>query len=200
MKLRRAIFFFRNPLAGLPVLLAFLASLYWGSAVRTEPLSALSTLSATSITLLAGFGLAAAGVALRAWSACHNSYGRRRPKTLAVTGPYSVFRNPLYVGSAAIIAGAVLASGIPFALPAGVASFLWSILIYDVVVQHEEERLEERYGAPYLEYKSKVSRWLPQRPSDLSIGGEPSQFLLEIFSELPAFLVFAPWVALRLAH
>ncbi len=196
MKLRRAIFFFRNPLAGLPVLLAFLASLYWGSTARAEPLSALSS---TSLMLLAGFGLAASGVSLRAWSACHNSYGRRRPKTLAVTGPYSVSRNPLYVGSAAIIAGAVLASGIPFALLAGLASFAWSILIYDVVVQHEELRLEERYGAPYLDYKSKVSRWRPQRSADFSMGGEPSQFLLEIFSELPAFLVFAPWVALRLA-
>ena len=197
MTLRRAIFFFRNPLAGLPVLLAFLASLYWGSTVRAAPLSALN---ASSITLLAGFGLAAAGVSLRAWSACHNSYGRRRPKTLAVTGPYSISRNPLYVGSAAIIAGAVLASGIPFALPAALASFLWSILIYDVVVQHEEERLAKRYGAPYLDYKSKVSRWLPRRTSDLSLGGEPSQFFLEIFSELPAFLIYAPWVAMRHAQ
>ncbi|MFK7894801.1 MAG: isoprenylcysteine carboxylmethyltransferase family protein [Myxococcota bacterium] len=195
MTLRRAIFFFRNPLAGLPLLIAFIVTIATteGPAQTADPTS-------LRPTLIGGFVLAAAGVALRAWSACHNSYGRSRPKSLATTGPYAINRNPLYVGSAAIIAGGVLASDIPFALAACAASFAWSILIFDVVVQLEEVRLEIRYGADYLRYKRSIPRWKPQRPTDLAIGDESNRFLLEIFSELPGFLVFAPWVALRLAQ
>ncbi len=57
--------------------------------------------------LVAGGGVAAAGLALRAYAAGHLAKNQQ----LAMSGPYACTRNPLYLGSSLIGAGLALAGG-----------------------------------------------------------------------------------------
>lgn len=146
----RVFFLLRNVLAGLPVAAALALA---GAGARS---------SGVSTGWMLGLALAATGVALRAWSVCHNSYGSSRHKTLAVAGPYAWVRNPLYLANAAIIAGAAAAPGVAWLAP---IAFAWAIGIFDRVVRREEARLVERYGTAYRDYARSVRRWWPRAPS-----------------------------------
>ncbi len=171
----RAIFLLRNPLAGLP--LAFAAVL-----ALTRGVHDLSF-------WLTGCVLVFAGVALRAWSGCLNAYGHGRPRRLATTGPYSAMRNPLYLGSALIIAGACLSAG--SALLAGVG-LLWSIAVYHVVVLREERRLSQKHDRDYADYMANVPRWLPRRWPSLRSFEPMDGFARGFFAESPALLLLVP--------
>ena len=80
-----------------------------------------------------------------------------RPTTILVTsGPFRFSRNPLYV------AGAVLLLGLALAL-----NNLWGILAliplslvmhYGVILK-EERYLDEKFGAPYRQYRLTVRRY-----------------------------------------
>jgi protein-S-isoprenylcysteine O-methyltransferase Ste14 len=82
----------------------------------------------------------------------------RKPTTAIVrTGPYRFSRNPIY------LAFSLLQLGI-----ATWANSLWLVvtlvgavaLIHFVVIPKEEQYLERRFGAEYLDYKRSVRRWL----------------------------------------
>lgn len=82
----------------------------------------------------------------------------RKPTTVIVrTGPYRFSRNPIY------LAFSLLQLGI-----AAWANSLWLLatlvcavaLIHFVVIPREEQYLERRFGAQYLDYKASVRRWL----------------------------------------
>jgi protein-S-isoprenylcysteine O-methyltransferase Ste14 len=82
----------------------------------------------------------------------------RKPTTVIVwTGPYRFSRNPIY------LAFSLLQLGI-----ANWANSLWLVatlvgavaLIHYVVIPREEQYLERRFGAEYLNYKRSVRRWL----------------------------------------
>ena len=83
------------------------------------------------------------------------------PQKLVVRGLYQFSRNPMYVGVLTVIlAWAVLfASAMLVIYAAFVASCFQSF-----VVLYEEPSLEREFGEEYLEYKSKVGRWL-SRPA-----------------------------------
>jgi protein-S-isoprenylcysteine O-methyltransferase Ste14 len=111
----------------------------------------------------AGIVFIAAGLALAAWGAL---LFRRAgtgilpfsPATALVTrGPYRFTRNPMYLGMAVVLLGAAILLGslTPFiVIPAFMA------VIADRFIAREEAMLESAFGAPYLEYKAKVRRWL----------------------------------------
>ncbi len=88
---------------------------------------------------------------LAPWDPTHN---------LVAVGPYQYVRNPMITGVAAILAGQALITG-SRALALWLLFFVAINFIYFVLV--EEPGLARRFGAPYLEYKARVPRWIPRR-------------------------------------
>ncbi|MEE9444524.1 MAG: isoprenylcysteine carboxylmethyltransferase family protein [Cocleimonas sp.] len=76
---------------------------------------------------------------------------------LVTAGLYQYTRNPMYVGLLTILLGYAvwLGSVTPFLV---LPLFYW--LITTMQIKPEERILEEKFGQEYLDYKSKVRRWL----------------------------------------
>jgi protein-S-isoprenylcysteine O-methyltransferase Ste14 len=101
-----------------------------------------------SITATAARGFARAGTPIIPFE----------PSTALVTsGLYRMTRNPMYVGMVVALLGAGVCFGTlsPF-LP--IPLFVW--IIQKRFIVGEEKFLEEIFGAQYLDYKSKVRRWI----------------------------------------
>jgi protein-S-isoprenylcysteine O-methyltransferase Ste14 len=79
------------------------------------------------------------------------------PSQLATEGLYRLSRNPMYLGMANALFGLAIYLGniLPFLAP---PLFVW--FVTKRFILHEEAVLEERFGAEYLAYKSRVRRWL----------------------------------------
>jgi protein-S-isoprenylcysteine O-methyltransferase Ste14 len=111
----------------------------------------------------AGIACILSGVTLEVWSIrtfwrAGTSVIPVRPSTAIVTGgPFRFSRNPIYVALALLYLGAT------FWL-----NTLWPLLLFPVllflvqiyVIAREERYLERKFGGEYLEYKSRVRRWL----------------------------------------
>jgi len=109
----------------------------------------------------AGMTLAAVGECLRVWSS-GNLY---KDKTLAVSGPYKMTRNPLYAGSFLMALGFSLICLNP-AYPARSAALVLAVLlgfkfIYNLQVAAEETHLLDIFGQQYADYKNSVPRYVP---------------------------------------
>ena len=76
--------------------------------------------------------------------------------SLKVSGLYSFSRNPQYIADIAILTGWALLSASIIAFPAIVGG----ILVLLAAPLAEEPWLEEQYGQSFLDYKSKVRRYL----------------------------------------
>jgi protein-S-isoprenylcysteine O-methyltransferase Ste14 len=120
---------------------------------------------------LLGLSLVAAGNALALWG--FGLHLGESPRGLEWTesqryflsrGPYTMSRNPMYVGELALWLGWAVFHG-------SVAVFLgfgaWLMAFRYLIVPQEESALEERFGEAYLTYRAKVPRWLgiPRRRS-----------------------------------
>lgn len=104
----------------------------------------------------AGRALMAVAIIGRTW--CSLYIGGRKKAMLVDVGPYSVCRNPLYFFSFIGAAGAGAQFG---SITAAVAATLITLLVFTIVVRKEERFLSERFGEPYLAYKARVPRFLP---------------------------------------
>ncbi len=103
-----------------------------------------------------GFILALVGVTIRIisreWKPVH------KPKGLVTSGPYSVVRNPMYIGSFLIGLGfCVIIGNLPF-LAFYTVSY---IVIHALVVKQEERYLAEQFPEEYAEYRATVHAWIP---------------------------------------
>jgi protein-S-isoprenylcysteine O-methyltransferase Ste14 len=81
-----------------------------------------------------------------------------RPTTaIATDGPYRLTRNPAYVGMALVYVGiALLAQALWVLVPLPLV-----LLVIDRgVIAREERYLERKFGQEYLDYKSRVRRWV----------------------------------------
>ncbi len=115
---------------------------------------------------LAGMLLMAVGLAvLLACFAHFVAEGRGTPSPLAppdrlvVGGPYRWVRNPMYVATAALIAGQGLLLWRPILLAAA-AAYVAGLAALDRF--HERPRLRARFGADYDAYLRAVPGWLPR--------------------------------------
>ncbi len=106
---------------------------------------------------LAGYVLIVAGCLWRVW--CLTFIGGTKDGVLTTTGPYSVVRNPLYVGSFLGVIGFGLAVRLPL-LP--LVLLVMFAALYPAVVANEEKRLEELFGDTYLRYRDATPRWIPR--------------------------------------
>jgi protein-S-isoprenylcysteine O-methyltransferase Ste14 len=81
----------------------------------------------------------------------------RRAGTLVEEGPYTLTRNPMYLGLTVMYVGIVL-----------VANAVWPLvflpealaLAYLFAIRLEEDYLAREFGEQYVAYRSRVRRWL----------------------------------------
>lgn len=76
---------------------------------------------------------------------------------LVAEGPFRHTRNPMYLGLVLIMAALFCLSASLWMLLAGLTLYL---LLLHGVIKPEERYLENKFGEPYLAYKSRVRRWL----------------------------------------
>jgi protein-S-isoprenylcysteine O-methyltransferase Ste14 len=82
----------------------------------------------------------------------------RKPTTVIVrTGPYRFSRNPIYLAFSLLQLGIAIGVNSLWLLATLAAAVA---LIHYVVIPREEQYLERRFGAEYLDYKASVRRWL----------------------------------------
>ena len=82
----------------------------------------------------------------------------RKPTTVIVrTGPYHFSRNPIYLAFSVFQLGIAISVNSVWLLATLVGAVA---LIHYVVIPREEQYLERKFGAQYLDYKAAVRRWL----------------------------------------
>jgi hypothetical protein len=79
------------------------------------------------------------------------------PDRIVAEGPYRFLRNPMYLGHLIFMVGLAIS----FHSWAALILLLVHIPWFHARVLKDEAHLEERFGAPYLEYKTRVKRWIP---------------------------------------
>src|SRR5262245_19040373 len=145
----------------------------------------------TELSEMLGFALLASACLWRIW--CALFIAGNKNGELATAGPYSVVRNPLYLGN---FAGAL---GFGFAVEQPYLAALFGLafaLFYPAVVAREEARLGELFGERYREYCARVPRWLPdwslyQEPAVVSVS--PRHIRGAIFDAMWFLWAFALW-------
>ena len=79
------------------------------------------------------------------------------PEAIVEQGAYRYVRNPMYLGHLIFMLGLALA------LRSWLAAvlFVFHVVWFNRRVIADEARLEALFGAPYLDYKARVKRWIP---------------------------------------
>src|SRR3954470_15407085 len=112
--------------------------------------------------LWAGVPVVAAGELLRVWAVHHIGVISRtrsdRLGPLVDTGPFSLVRNPLYVGNILLWVGFAVSARLLWITP---LVLLLLAFEYHAIVKWEERLLESRLGDAYRRYATRVSRWTP---------------------------------------
>jgi protein-S-isoprenylcysteine O-methyltransferase Ste14 len=96
------------------------------------------------------------GIAVRLW--CTLYIGGRKKVTLVTSGPYSVTRNPLYVGTTMCAVGIGLQAGM---ISLGVICGLVCWMLFSVVIRQEERFLAGAFGEPFARYCAATPRFFP---------------------------------------
>lgn len=104
-----------------------------------------------------GYLFLLAGLATRMWAILH--IGGRKTQELVTDGPYSLCRNPLYVGTFLLVIGA----GLCFEnVPMLAATLVVFVPMHVIAVRLEERHLEARFGEDYARYRQTVPRFAPR--------------------------------------
>ncbi len=105
-------------------------------------------------TILIGGIVAAFGLIVRGAASGH----LRKDQYLATSGLYARTRNPLYLGSAFLAAGFIIAGDSWWA---GLLVGVYFVVFYFAVMRNEEEDLRKRFGAAFDAYAARVPLFLP---------------------------------------
>ena len=103
-------------------------------------------------------------------------------------GPFGHVRNPLYWGNFFLSTGLVVIANVAWlehqfqgfylAFPAAFIFFFFGQ--YHFIINWEEENLTKTFGEQFLNYKSKVSRWIPNIfPADFTVEGQEQEEKIE---------------------
>jgi protein-S-isoprenylcysteine O-methyltransferase Ste14 len=77
---------------------------------------------------------------------------------LVTDGIFAHVRHPIYLGTILVYLGFIIGtmSLLSFVM------WLFIIRLYVKMANYEEQKLEQRFGEAYLEYKRKVPKWIPR--------------------------------------
>lgn len=114
-------------------------------------------------TLLLGFPVALAGLAVRAWAAGH----LRKNQQLTVSGPYAFVRNPLYIGTLLTAIGCTVAAAQPYLAACIGVVFLF---VYLPVMEQEEQHLANLFPE-FAAYAQRVPQLVPRIPATMPPQG-----------------------------
>lgn len=122
----------------------------------------------TPRSIVAGAVIGAVGLWVRGRAA-----GRlHKQEILTTTGPYAYTRNPLYLGSAILVAGAAIASRSWISASLLLAYFA---VFYWAVMRREEQELRSRHGSAFDEYARAVPLFFPRMTAaPLAMSGPDS--------------------------
>ncbi|MFR8207184.1 MAG: methyltransferase family protein [Alphaproteobacteria bacterium] len=85
---------------------------------------------------------------------------RLNSRKLVTEGPYRFVRNPMALGTGAILAGEALYFGSWYI-------FIWALVVIEVMsyyITHVEEyKLANKFGQSYINYKLDVGKWWPRK-------------------------------------
>jgi protein-S-isoprenylcysteine O-methyltransferase Ste14 len=102
------------------------------------------------------------GQGLRIWAVGYI----HKDRSLATTGPYSLCRHPLYLGTFLSSIGVCVLVG---SWPAAIIFTLVFGLVYVPTIRQEESYLAKAYGESYQAYAAKVPSFLPRwKPANVS--------------------------------
>lgn len=109
-----------------------------------------------------GYGAGVAGLLIAAWAIATMVRARanvlpNRPATrLVTTGPFRIWRHPIYMADVLILLGlAQLTLNVWFV----VAAVLFAMAVYTLAIGPEERHLEAEFGSAYMEWRSRTRRW-----------------------------------------
>ncbi|HQU41355.1 MAG: hypothetical protein B7Z73_00085 [Planctomycetia bacterium 21-64-5] len=112
-----------------------------------------------------------AGAAMRFWATLY--IGGRKRQVIVSEGPYSICRNPLYLGTFLIaLSTAIILQSMTFlaCVLVGAVFYAWA------TVPAEERYLSRRFGEPYHRYCREVPRFIPR----LANFGTPDTIVVNI--------------------
>lgn len=140
--------------------LVYLISLVSGVAIQlTIPLPFLPATLAVPLGMpLVVVAIVLFAYSVRTFRSAGTPVPARKPTTMIVrTGPYRFSRNPIYLAFSLLQFGIAIWVNSVWLLAtlAGAVA-----LIHYVVIRREEQYLERRFGAEYLDYRARVRRWL----------------------------------------
>ena len=122
-------------------------------------------------SFLAGLVLTLVGESLRLWALGYTGQPTRSQDLVApeliTAGPYSVVRNPLYLGNVLNALGVTVAAMGGHGPRDGLLLFLGAVLslvvVYGACIAVEEDFLVARFGDDYEDYRSRVPTLVPRR-------------------------------------
>ena len=79
------------------------------------------------------------------------------PEKLVSTGPFKFSRNPIYLGMFLVLFGTAFLMG---SISALLVSLIFALIINFTWISHEEKKMSEIFGEDWIDYCSKVRRWL----------------------------------------
>ena len=82
--------------------------------------------------------------------------------SICKSGPYSIVRNPLYIGNMMIYVGFAFVSGSVYVVTISSITFVYFFIQYSLIISLEEQALEEKFGDEYTTYKKLVPSILPK--------------------------------------
>ncbi len=106
---------------------------------------------------VAGLVLIGVGMLIRLWA----SGFVKKDKQLAMEGPYSLVRHPLYVGNLLIGFGFCFASGLVWSFPAFVAVL---VLFYPPAIRMEDAKLHGLFGTQWETWRASTRALIPTLP------------------------------------
>ena len=109
-----------------------------------------------------GYGFGASGALLITWALMvfarfrANVWPTGAATTLLTSGPFRIWRNPIYMGEILLLLGAAqVFHNIWFVLAAAV----FAVAVLKLAIVPEEAHLEAKFGDDYLRYKARSRRW-----------------------------------------